>query len=77
MASNTHEINIELAGGFDPAYSILKPGDRISGQVFLRNSKDLSVQDVRITLYGISESTIFRNYPGVKFLYWFGRGFFF
>ena len=56
----------------------LAPGDHVSGTVFLNNAKPLSISELRITLYGVVDTHIFRKYI-VKFAFadWYGRGFLF
>ena len=49
------------------------PGTRLSGHVVVRNPQPLSISELQITIYGISEVTLLRKISTIK-NYFFGRG---
>ena len=69
-------MTIEYLDGFNPASHVCVPGTRIKGQVVIRNPKVLSVGEIRVTLYGISDAYIHRKISGIRADF-YGRGFLF
>ena len=57
-----------------PKTQFAVPGNVISGDVVVRNPQPLSIGELRITIYGITEATILRKIGTIK-NYFFGRGF--
>ncbi|KAL8701415.1 MAG: hypothetical protein Q9224_000513 [Gallowayella concinna] len=69
-------MTIEFANGIDPDSHVCIPGTRLTGFVVVRNPKVLSVGEIRITVYGISDAYIHRKISGIRADY-YGRGFLF
>ncbi|KAL8868349.1 MAG: hypothetical protein Q9174_005048 [Haloplaca sp. 1 TL-2023] len=68
-------ITLEFTG-FNPDQHVLLPGHKLKGQVVIRNAKVLSVGEIRVTLYGISDAYIHRSISGIRADF-YGRGFLF
>ncbi|KAI4102552.1 MAG: hypothetical protein LQ339_004569 [Xanthoria mediterranea] len=69
-------MTIELGNGFNPESHLCLPGSRLTGHVVIRNPKVLSVDVVRVTIYGISDAYIHRSISGIRADF-YGRGFLF
>ncbi|KAL8799883.1 MAG: hypothetical protein Q9182_005566 [Xanthomendoza sp. 2 TL-2023] len=69
-------MNIEITSGLNPDSQLCNPDTRLTGFVVVRNPKVLSVSEIRITLYGISDAYIHRKISGIRADF-YGRGFLF
>lgn len=69
-------LQIEFDDGFDPTQNCAIPGTRLSGHVVVYNPQPLSIGELRMTVYGISEATILRKISTIR-NHFFGCGFLF
>ncbi|KAI4209105.1 MAG: hypothetical protein LQ349_009577 [Xanthoria aureola] len=69
-------MTIELGNGLNPESHLCLPGSRLTGHVVIRNPKLLSVEVIRVTIYGISDAYIHRSISGIRADF-YGRGFLF
>lgn len=69
-------MTVELSNGFNPESHLCLPGSRLTGHVVIRNPKVLSVEVIRVTIYGISDAYIHRSISGIRADF-YGRGFLF
>ena len=69
-------LQIEFDSFFNPDKHFAQPGTRLSGHVVVRNPQPLSIGELRITVYGITDATIRLGVNTIQ-KYFFGRGFLF
>ncbi|KAI4232938.1 MAG: hypothetical protein L6R40_007260 [Gallowayella cf. fulva] len=69
-------MTIEFTNGLNPDSQLCIPDTRLTGFVIVRNPKVLSVGEIRITIYGISDAYIHRSIHGIRADF-YGRGFLF
>ena len=75
--SQSQSLQIEFdPNGFHPEKQFALPGTVFSGYVVVRNPQSLSISELRITIYGISDATILRKLSTIRNDF-YSRGFLF